>query len=60
MPDGAALIRPTAWRCCLPREGIDCRMALRLSGLRYGDVVGRARGLIAGWRCAYPAYGSLL
>jgi len=32
-------------------------MALRLSGLRHGDVVCRAKGLIAGWRCAYPAYG---
>jgi len=31
----------------------DCRMALRLSGLRVRVL----RGLIAGWRCAYPAYG---
>ncbi|WP_265188304.1 hypothetical protein, partial [Enterobacter hormaechei] len=30
-----------------------CRVALRLPGLRFGAAV-------AGWRCAYPAYCSVL
>ncbi|QGU13710.1 hypothetical protein GNG27_03160 [Leclercia sp. 119287] len=30
-----------------------CRVALGLPGLRFGAAV-------AGWRCAYPAYGSVL
>ena len=39
-------------------EATNCRMALRLSGLRCGDAFGRTRRRIAGWRCAYPAYDS--
>ncbi|WP_162380756.1 hypothetical protein [Citrobacter sp. NCU1] len=65
LPGGALLTRPTVWRdtlsglrlvLLLPGGASLTRPTVRcdtLSGLRFGAVV-------AGWRFAYPAYGSAL